>query len=640
VVRGLGRPRACQAIRVVALLTCLSGAAACREDERITVGDLTFVGVEQVDEGRLRATLQTKERGWLPIGRKPAFRPNVFAEDVARIEAFYSDRGFPDARVTSVDVRLNAEKDTARITVHVKEGEPIRVASVQYLGFDVLPPRRRARLERLSAVTEGSLRDRGAVVATIDAAVNQLKEFGYPYAKVQVVERETEAARRVGLTFQAEPGRAAEFGAVEIQGNHSVSDDVIRRQLAFEPGDPYRLSLVQESQQRFSTMELFDFAYVEPRAGDEQPASVPMRVSVVEGKHRRFTGALGYGSEEKVRARGTWRHVNFFGAARSAGVEAKWSSIDRGVRMDFRQPYVFGPNLSFSATAQAWDQSEPVYRTTRYGGRGTLTWRRERRDPVRRRSAATSFSATFIDEYNDYRVTDEALADPSLASQLIALGLDPVTGEGQGTVVGLRVEGRRDTVFNPLDPQRGYLVALALERAGRVLAGDFTYTEVTGEARAYWRIPGRTVLAGRVRAGSIDAPEPTDASVPFFKRYFLGGSTSLRGWGRFEVAPLTADGQPYGGLSFLEASGEVRLPIKGSISAVAFVDAGSVGAQPWDFRSGDLLIDVGPGIRYDSPIGPVRFDVGYQLTPIEGLLVEGMPETRRWRMHLSIGQAF
>jgi len=148
------------------------------------------------------------------------------------------------------------------------------------------------------------------------------------------------------------------------------------------------------------------------------------------------------------------------------------------------------------------------------------------------------------------------------------------------------------------------------------------------------------VFAQRLRASTIDAPAPTDAAVPFFKRYFLGGSTSLRGWGRYEVSPLTERGQPIGGLSVVEGSTEVRLPVGQKMSAVGFVDAGSVGRLPWHIDRDGLRIDVGPGLRYDTPIGPFRFDLGYQLNPIEGLLVKGQPEKRRWRAHISIGQAF
>jgi outer membrane translocation and assembly module TamA len=123
-------------------------------------------------------------------------------------------------------------------------------------------------------------------------------------------------------------------------------------------------------------------------------------------------------------------------------------------------------------------------------------------------------------------------------------------------------------------------------------------------------------------------------------RYYLGGTTTLRGWGRYEVAPLSDSGEPLGGRSMLITSVEARYRIHGSFSGVLFADAGNVWDRSQDFHPGSLKVDVGPGIRWSSPVGIVRGDVGWQLTPIAGLVIDGVPSTRRWRIQISIGQAF
>jgi outer membrane translocation and assembly module TamA len=146
------------------------------------------------------------------------------------------------------------------------------------------------------------------------------------------------------------------------------------------------------------------------------------------------------------------------------------------------------------------------------------------------------------------------------------------------------------------------------------------------------------VWATRVRSGTILADTARD--VPFSERYFLGGSNSLRGWGRFQVAPLTSEGLPVGGLSMLEASTELRFPLSGAFGGVLFVDAGDVWSEPSNVELGGLKASVGPGLRWTSPVGVLRLDLGYQLTPISGLIENGEPQQRRWRLHLSIGEAF
>jgi outer membrane translocation and assembly module TamA len=128
-------------------------------------------------------------------------------------------------------------------------------------------------------------------------------------------------------------------------------------------------------------------------------------------------------------------------------------------------------------------------------------------------------------------------------------------------------------------------------------------------------------------------------NIPFSKKYFLGGATSIRGWGRYEVSPLSA-GVPIGGDSMFALTEEIRAAVRGKLGVVLFFDAGNVWAESGAFDVNDLRYAVGPGVRYQTPIGPFRFDFGYQLNPIDGLLVNGEENFRRWRVHFSIGQAF
>jgi outer membrane protein insertion porin family len=178
-----------------------------------------------------------------------------------------------------------------------------------------------------------------------------------------------------------------------------------------------------------------------------------------------------------------------------------------------------------------------------------------------------------------------------------------------------------------------------IEQAGKWLWGNYNFWSASAEARHFATF-GRTVtLATRLRAGSIVPAGDDEANVPFYRRFFLGGSSSIRGWGRFDVSPLT-EGFPVGGLTMFEGSSEIRMPLRGKFGAVAFIDFGNVWREPRNFDLGDLRYAVGPGLRYQTPIGPARFDVGYQLNPIEGLLVNGEPQKRSFRIHFSIGQAF
>jgi outer membrane translocation and assembly module TamA len=198
----------------------------------------------------------------------------------------------------------------------------------------------------------------------------------------------------------------------------------------------------------------------------------------------------------------------------------------------------------------------------------------------------------------------------------------------------------RNTTTSLLDARSGYMLTGHVEQAGKWLWGTYNYWAAGAEGRHFLPLGEQAVVASRLRFGSLVPTDDLGENVPFYKRYFLGGASSIRGWGRYEISPLSGFGFPIGGMSMLEGSTELRVPIKGKLGAAAFFDFGNVWADSWSLDVRDLRYAAGPGIRYETPIGPARFDVGYQLNPIEGLLVNGAPQKRRIRMHFSIGQAF
>jgi len=447
-------------------------------------------------------------------------------------------------------------------------------------------------------------------------------------------------ARLRVINLQAEAGPLTNFGPIEISGNKSVSENVIRRQLTYRTGRMFRQSALQNSQRKLYSQELFDFANVEPVRGEGQPVEIPTRVTVTEGKHQKVTYGVGYGSEERARAEVDWRHVNFLGGARTFGAFGRYSSLDRGVRVNFKEPYFFAPRYTLGMSAQSWHSDEPAFTLDTNGGRATVT-REFRRWGGGRLSArpTMSVSVTYANELEKYQIFDEARNDPTFRDDLIALGLNPDTGSAKGTRSAVSVEFVRNTTNSLLDARQGYLLSTHLEQAGKVLGGTFEYTEFTAEGRVYRALGSRVVAAGQLRFGSIDNFTDLENGVPFFKRYFLGGASNLRGWGRFEVSPLT-EGKIVGGSSFMNMSTELRASVWGNLGVVLFLDAGNVWTNPWDFNVGDLRYAAGPGLRYLTPVGPARVDFGYQLTPIDNLKVNGVPEKRHWRVHFSIGQSF
>ncbi len=605
-------------------------SAGCNEEGTITVRSIEFVGVNAVDQARLRSALATRQSAKLPWGRKAFFDRARFDADLKRIQAFYADRGYPDARVTGFDVKLNDKQDEVDATITIAEGEPARVAAISFVGFDTIPPERLEALKNQVPLKVGAPRDRQFVVNSRELALDELKDQGYPYAKIEVSEDDGPDGKTATVTFMAEPGKLAHIGPIAIQGNTSVSARVIERSLAFKTGDVYRRRVLQDSQRRLYGLELFQFANIEPLNTELQPDEVPIRITVAEGKHQRVNFGLGYGTEEKARVEAEYHHVNFLGAARLAGAHARWSALDRGVRLDFNQPYFFAPRFSLGGDGQHWLTFTPAYQSIVTSAKLTVAHRTNER---------TSWATSLLSERNDSTISEAALNDESLRDDLIALGLDPDTNSQSGTLNAIAFDLQHSTADTLLNARRGYQLAFHVEQAGLV-PGTYEYYGLSVDARQYLPIGSRVVVASRLQLGNISPSANDPGNVPFSKKYFLGGASTLRGWGRYEVGPLSDSGLPIGGNSLVAFSEEVRLDIHGKLGAVLFLDGGNVWTDSWDMDLRDLRYDVGPGLRYQTPIGPVRFDAGYQLNPNPDLRVDGEPQLRRWRIHFSIGQAF
>src|SRR5579863_8271769 len=193
-------------LRLGGLVACLLAAAACKEEGIVAVHELTFKGVKAVDSSRLRSALATHQSSRLPWGKKNDFSWSRFDADLKRIQAFYADRGFPDARVTGFDVKLNDHQDAVDLTVTIAEGQPVRVVRVDFVGFEGIPRAHLDTMRKLVPLRVGQPRDRQQVVSAREMALNELRDHGYPYARVTTSEDDGPGGKQATLSFTAEPG--------------------------------------------------------------------------------------------------------------------------------------------------------------------------------------------------------------------------------------------------------------------------------------------------------------------------------------------------------------------------------------------------------------------------------------------------
>jgi len=615
-----------------AVLACCLVATACLDENAIRVAALDVDGAQTFTHAQLRAVIETKKGGRFPWSRWRGFNEDVFERDLERLRAFYADRGFDEAIVRADEVTLSEDRKSVRLRIVVDEGTPRLITSAVIEGIDDLPA---DLAERIRALDTGV--DRPRDIATLaglrERGLSLLRDNGYPHASLEIVEEDGAEPRTVVARVRIVTGPETRFGDLQVTGLDRTKSVVLRRALTFKPGDLYRDSEVLKSQRRLNQFGAFEFAHIAPVTAekDAEAPVLPMVVTVAEARPHRFEVGVGYGTEDRARATVEYRNSNFFGNGSQWLGNARFSKVLRGAGFGYDHPYLLRSGGTLTANAGAWWTNETIFTSRSAGGNVAISHQFGRRGEVNIRTR-------YRNEYLTYRVRDAVLADLSSVDERIALGLDPVTGKGDGNIGGFEVSADRTVVDNLLDPRRGTSVSFSVEHVAPWLGSSFRYDEVGAEVRGYLPVGPRLGLAGKVRYGTLSSEN--DASVPFSERFFLGGSTNLRGWGRYEVSPTSLDGLSIGGRSFVETSAEVRLQVCCGVGVVGFVDAGNVWTEHWQNPFGELRKTVGAGLRYQTVIGVIRGDFGYQLNPIEGLRIEGKPQTRRWRIHLSIGHAF
>jgi len=172
------------------MLLCIvaATAVACKEEGGVKVTSFKFNGTKAVTANQLKSVLATSASSKLPWGQKHYFSRDQFEADLKRIVAFYRDRGYPDARVTSFDAKMNDAQTSVSLSINISEGDPVRVERVTFTGFEPLPEQHRTALENGLPLKAGQPLDRALLQASREAALDELRDYGYPYATVKIAE--------------------------------------------------------------------------------------------------------------------------------------------------------------------------------------------------------------------------------------------------------------------------------------------------------------------------------------------------------------------------------------------------------------------------------------------------------------------
>jgi translocation and assembly module TamA len=438
------------------------------------------------------------------------------------------------------------------------------------------------------------------IVAAGERIVGALRALGHFDA--QMVQRRAvldRGAGRVDVTLVIDAGPLVTVGGVQVSGVETIPAERVVRLSKLEAGELLTPKTLQDAEDKLMESGLFN----ESRASAVGIAPArTIGLAVAERLPRSVSGAIKWSLQDGYAIEAAWEHRNIFGDAERLRAAITFGSLTQSLEVSYREYDVLfdGHTLLATLSIGREDVDGQVYQqAAMIGTLETDIYE----DVVLRYGGSIEF------------VRDEGLTDG-----------------GDFALIGLRAEATYDGANDLFDPTEGFRAAVRIQPyvGWNGDLRNFTILEATGSAYLALDEEKSFVLAGRLRVGSIVGDGVGDVPLP--KRFFAGGGGSIRGFGYKRAGPIDALDRPTGGASVVEFNGEVRWRINEDFGAAVFVDAGGAFESNIPGKDGDWFIGAGAGVRYYSPIGPVRLDVA---APINAR--SGEPGVQ---IYVSIGQAF
>ncbi|HEY5597759.1 MAG TPA: autotransporter assembly complex family protein [Kiloniellales bacterium] len=521
--------------------------------------------------------------------------------DVERLQTALRSEGFYAAEVR---YQIDSTADPIQVTVEVAPGPQYLLAdyTIDYEGAPPPPPEAQPTLEDLG-LHIGMAARAPDIVAAQRRLLDDLARRGHPLARV--VDRKTfvtEATTTMTVTLTVDAGPAARFGAVTIEGLSRVKDNYVRDLLAWEKGATYDRDAVEKSRTALSATGLFTTVEIAPASAVEADGTLPVTVSVTEGRHRSIGFGANYSTSEGFGGEVFWEHRNLLGRNESLRLSLTAAEIEQSLKAQGRKPGFLRPDQALLAETALTNRNTDAFDEQSVTGSIGV----ERPLP------------------ENWRATAGVSAEYSI--------LTDEEGRDSFRLFGLPLSGWRDTTDSLLDPTRGTRLNLSLTPYGGGGDGTLLFAVATAGGSAYTALDAdqRFVLAGRLKLGSLVGEETP--SVPANKRFYAGGGGSVRGYAFQAVGPLDDQNDPLGGRSLVEVSGEVRVRITDSVGIVPFIDGGSVFDASYPDFSETIRWAGGLGIRYFSGIGPLRLDVAVPINK--------RSSDDSFQFYISLGQAF
>ena len=626
-------------------------------------GDFMGFGVKgnkAVPTSLLLSTISPPTQGLFPPA--PTFSRDLTDQKVATLLALYQSRGYLDVRITpEIEDDFNHVTGQRHVDLVIDEGARTMVRKLILAGIDAATESKIWPSLESKPTRHYSPYD---AQADRDSILDYLADHGYSHATVSWRTTPAPAPQQVDVEFQIVPGDQDHVKRIVILGDEHVRTSLVKRELVIRPGEPVNQSAVQNSQRQLYDLGIFNQVQITPQ---DQPASDTEKTMLV-GLEESRRWILGYGGGFEVQRLGSNTPQGSFKASPRASLEltrldvggrgqtfsmgGRLSNIDTGANMGYLIPRLFNrDDLSLRINGLV-DRSRDV-----------LTFIADRKEASISVEKRFSASTLLIGQYSFSRLEALDIADKISPQEAVILGQPQPVGLFGGSFV---MDHRDD----PSDATRGSYTLIDAGVSSRYLGSRSSFLRFTGQNSTYYTLNTHLVFARETQFGVVSPygslySLPVKASngqpattlltdaIPLPERFFMGGSESMRGFSINQAGPRDlVTGYPIGGNALFRNSFELRTYFaQRRLGLVLFQDSGNVyssirrmylfkikqdSLQDFDYTSHA----VGLGLRYKTPVGPIRFDVGYNLNPPQFLGDGQVRRLSNFQFFLSIGQSF
>ena len=557
------------------------------EGKEFQIKKIEFIGNSAFSSSKLKGVIETSEKGLLSFLTSDGdLNQEMLSQDTAKLKAFYQNNGYVHARVGEAEV--NFEEDGIVVTFRIEEGGRFKVGRVSMTGDLIIPEDR--LLEKVK-ISEEEYFDRETLRLDVLLLTDIYADEGYAYTDISPDIQENVENLTVDINFDINKGRQVYFEEIAISGNTKTRDKVIRRQLKVYEQELYSGRRLKSSVRNLYRLDYFEDIKVNTIKGSSDD-KMRLLIDVKEKETGAFSFGAGYGSAESVFLTGSISERNLGGRGQVLTLIGRVGGRAQQYTLSFTEPWLFDIPLSAGADLYNWRYSYPDYDKNSIGGRLRLGY------PI--------FDYTRANLSYNYDIADIRNVDDDAADSI-----KRDAGENIKSSITTSIKyDSRDQIFHPT---KGSLDEIRYEFAG--LGGNVGFNKVIGETGWYFPLIWQTVGVLHARAGMVK--EIPGKTLPDYEKFYMGGIDGLRGFERDDLCPRDDSGACIGGNYLVQFNTEIRFPLvpKSGVYGVTFLDTGDIYGNDEDIDLFNLRESAGLGIRWLSPMGPIRLEYGWILDP-------------------------